>query len=327
MKPNYSASLLILEEIKKARSILLNVHIHPDLDTVGSATAVYAVLTKMGKQVDIVSPGQVSPFYNFINCSDKINQVDFFKINFTKYDLFLILDSGSYDRVTGSKDKKLPESLKAIVIDHHKTNNFRLPLQLVDENASSTSEILFKLFIDWGVEISPEIATSLLAGIAGDTVFFKYVERGETFKIIADLINKGADQKKIVGNVIDSLDPKFVSMLGRFLDGMKVEESASGRFVWAALSYEIYEDFGQPEGVRETAADWFFRSLKDVGFGLAMLETEKGVTSISFRSKPEVDVSAMAEKLGGGGHKNAAGATRKGEFNTVVREVIKLISG
>src|SRR3990167_4469134 len=100
----YSQSLKILEAIKKANKILINVHRNPDLDSIGSATALYQALTKIGKKVTLVCPHEIPKNFKFLKGADKVEVIDFmnFKnfINFTNSDLFLILDSGSYDIVT-----------------------------------------------------------------------------------------------------------------------------------------------------------------------------------------------------------------------------------
>ncbi len=96
----------------------------------------------------------------------------------------------------------------------------------------------------------------------------------------------------------------------------------------AALSqpYETFEKYGKPEGVREMAADLFFRGIKGTDFGVAILEYEKGQISLSFRSKKDADVSTYAKLFGGGGHKNAAGATVKGEFKESVNKILERLN-
>lgn len=317
---NYSQSQQILRKIKSSKNILINVHKSPDLDTVGAATAMYEVLVdQFGKKVAIVCPDKIGSNFMFLKNADKINQqVDFSKFKWSEYDLFLILDTGSVDRVTGKKEISLP-NIPRIVVDHHKTNKIKGDIQLLDEDASATCEVLYRVFEDWKVNITSNIATSLFSGIAGDTVFFKYGEDNKKiFNICSKLISFGADKKKIVTNMFDSLDFNFAKLVGIFISEMKIEKN---RFVWAALPYLVYESHGKPRGAREEAADTFFRSIKDIEFGVAMLEQRPGELSVSFRSK-EKDISVIAEKLGGGGHKNAAGATLHGKFEDCVKKVI-----
>lgn len=325
MKTHYSQSKTILQEITKAQNILINVHRNPDLDSIGSATALYQALTKIGKKVTLVCPHKIPENFKFLKGADSVQMVDFKEWADTEvrpYDLFIILDSGSHDIVTGSKEIKLPE-IKKIVIDHHLTNNWENYLsRLLDTKASATAEIIYRLLSDWRVRFDKNISTSLLAGIAGDTVFFKYPkDPSVTFQIVNDLIKKRADYNLLVEKFHDSMSFGFVKLLGVFLNNMKKEE----RFVWSAVSSKLFERHGRPKGVRETAADSFFRSIKDVDFGVAFLEEEKGKFSMSFRSKKNFDVSIIAKQFGGGGHKNAAGATVHGNIDQIINKIIQTI--
>jgi phosphoesterase RecJ-like protein len=323
MKYNYPQSKAIFKKIQDSNNILINVHKNPDCDTVGSATAMYEIVTELGKKATIVCPSEISDSFKFLKHSEKIQKVDFSRFNYCLFDLFLILDTSSYDRVTGSKEIELPDNPPKIIIDHHKTNNFQYPLQIVDVTASATAEILYKMIKDSRIKINEDIATALFSGITGDTVFFKYLKDPKTvFSIAADLLDKGANHKKLVSTFYDNNEFAFTKLLGLFLSEMKLEKTKTGAFVWAAISYETYARFGHPQGVRETAADSFFRSIKDTDFGIAMVETKKNELSVSFRSKDKIDVSVFAEKLGGGGHKNAAGCTVKGEFDESVKKVL-----
>lgn len=324
MKQHYSLSNSILSEIKKSNNILINVHRNPDLDSIGSATALYQALTKIGKKVTLVCPHQVPANFKFLKGADSVKTIDFddWAGRPRPYDLFLILDSASYDIVTGSKAIKLP-NIKKIVIDHHLTNNWKdCSLRLLDTKASATAEIVYRILADWNISLDKNISTSLLSGIAGDTVFFKYPkDPGVMFSIVNELMKSGANYNLLIDKFNDGLSFGFVKLLGEFLKNMKKER----KFVWSAVSCELFEKHGRPKGVRETAADSFFRSIKDVDFGVALLEEEKGKINMSFRSKQNFDVSKIAKKLGGGGHKNAAGASISGNIDQVINKIKKVI--
>ncbi|NDK10393.1 hypothetical protein GW846_06490, partial [Candidatus Gracilibacteria bacterium] len=147
MKKNYLLSQPILLEIKKAKNILINIHRNPDLDSIGSATALYQALIKMKKKVTLICPHEIPENYKFLKGADLVETIDFKTWADTEvrpYDLFLILDSGSYDIVTGSKEIKLPD-MKKIIVDHHQTNNWSdCLLKLLDIEASSTAEIVYQ---------------------------------------------------------------------------------------------------------------------------------------------------------------------------------------
>lgn len=325
MKQNYPLSNSILVEIKKANNILVNVHRNPDLDSLGSSTALYQALIKMGKEVTLVCPHKIPENFKFLKGAETVKTIDFKTWADTEvrpYDMFLILDSGSYDIVTGSKEIKLPE-INKIIIDHHLTNNWKnYVLKLVDTKASATAEIVYHILTDWGIDFDKDIATSLLAGIAGDTVFFKYPKDPVViFKIVNELVKLGADYNSMISSLNDNLSFGFVKILGEFLNNIKQENG----FVWSKVSYDIFEKYGRPRGARETAADSFFRSIEGVQFGVALIEEGKGKISMSFRSKGNFDVSKIAEIFGGGGHKNASGATSNENIDQIIRKIKKVL--
>ena len=322
MKKNYLLSQPILLEIKKAKNILINIHRNPDLDSIGSATALYQALIKMKKKVTLICPHEIPENYKFLKGADLVETIDF-KTWAGKpgpYDLFLILDSGSYDIVTGSKEIKLPD-MKKIIVDHHQTNNWSdCLLKLLDIEASSTAEIVYQILLDWNVIIDFKIATSIFAGIASDTVFFKYEKNAKkTFQIATELLNSGADKNKIVEQSFDSFDFDLIQLIGEFLTKM---QKGNG-YVYSVLDNETFIKFGKQRGAREIVANLFARSIKNFDFGIMAVEFEKDKFAVSFRSK-SVDVSVIAKKFGGGGHKNAAGATIYGNIDQVIKKIKKI---
>ena len=324
MKQNYFQSKLIFQEIKQSKNILINVHRNPDLDSIGSATALYRALNKIGKKATLVCPHEIPENYRFLKGADLVLTIDFktwADTDVRPYDLFLILDSGSYDVVTGSKEIKLPD-VKKIIIDHHRTNNWENYVErILDIKASSTSEIIFNLLNDWEVEFDSDIATSLFAGISSDTVFFKYDQNAKnTFKITAELLDKGADRDKVVEQAFDSFDFDLVRTIGEFLTKIRKGD----RYIYSVLDNETYVKFGKQKGAREIVANLFARSIKGFDFGIMAVEYEAGKFALSFRSK-KTDVSVIAKRFGGGGHKNAAGATFKGNTDQLIEKIKKII--
>lgn len=312
----------MFKKIQEAKNILVNAHKNPDYDSVASVLSLKYVLEKIGKNVKMITCHKINEHFYFLKGAEKIEVIDFKTFDFRLYDLFIIPDTGSYDRVTGSKEIGLPENIDYIIIDHHKTNNLLFPLRFIDDEASSTTEVLYNLFSSWKLKIDQNLATLLLAGILGDTVFLRHCEnRKKTIKIVTDLINRGADMDFISENFFERYDFNYIKLAGEFLSRMKKEK----KFVWSAIDYETFKKYGFPEGVREMAADHFFRGIKEVDFGVAILESKKGILSMSFRSKKDTDVTKFAKLFGGGGHRNAAGATVKGGFEESVKKIIKEI--
>jgi len=318
---NYPKSQEILEEIKKAKKILVNCHRSPDADSVGSALATYLALKKMGKEVKVICPDNISEDVKFLPHSEVVEKIDFGKFDFGQWDLFLILDSGSPGMATGKREGVLPE-IATIVIDHHKTNGKFGRINLVDENISSTGELLFSIFEDWGVEINKDIAQNLLAGIITDTGVFEYpLVTSRTLDIARALIDKGGDRQEIILNIFKNIDFIKVKFWGEILTRMEKDEAG---FVWSAVSHEDFKKSGSPASAKESAASLFAPIVAGTDFGMIMVEEEKGILSVSLRSRGGFDVSKIAEKLGGGGHLSAAGAkVYVSDFDQAVLKVLE----
>ncbi len=316
---NYKESAKILEKIKKANKILVNCHRGPDSDSVGSALALSGVLRNLGKEVKIVCPSDVPADLKFLSGADLIKRVNFSTFDFSEFDLFLAIDSSTYSMVTGLKDNNKP-SINTIMIDHHYSSEKFGKINLIDAKTTSTGELLFKIFEDWDVKIDRVTAECLLTGIIGDTGSFQYQNVGQgTLRIAASLMDAGADKDKIIFNIYRNIDYKEVKMWGKFIESMKIEDG----FVWSAISLATYKDFGEYPYAKEDVANLFFPIVKDTDFGIVMVETNNGVLSVSFRSRSGFDVSQIAQEVGGGGHKAAAGARIEGlPFDQAVDKVL-----
>jgi phosphoesterase RecJ-like protein len=316
---NYKESTKILEEIKKANRILVNCHRGPDSDSVGSALALLRVLKNLKKDVSVICPSDLPDDLTFLTDADLVKRVNFSTFNFSEYDLFLIIDSSTYAMVTGLKDSDAP-TINTVVIDHHFSNEKFGKINLVDANRTSTGELLYKVFEDWGVNIDKVIAECLLTGIIGDTGSFQYQNVGqETLRIAASLMDAGADKDKIIYNIYRNIDFKEVKMWGKFIENMKIEDN----FIWSAIPVSTYKDFGEFIYAKEDAANLFFPVVKGTDFGMVMVETNDNVLFVSFRSRSGFDVSKIAKEVGGGGHKAAAGARIEGLiFDEAVKKVL-----
>lgn len=320
---NYKQSPEILKEIKKAKRILINLHKSPDPDSVGSATALSQVLKKLGKEVVTISPSEVPDSLFFLKDAREAKKIDFENFDFSKYDLFICLDSSEWKMVTGSANIKMP-SIPLIVIDHHKTNTGFGNINLVDENISSVSELLYLFIEDCNIEIDKDTATSLLTGILADTGVFEYPSATtKTFDVARDLMALGADKDEIIFECYKSDEFGLLKFYGEVLKKMKFDKKHS--FIWSAIPYDIYSKYSNIFLAKESAASLFASRVKNTNFGIIMVEKDPEDLSVSFRSRTDVDVSKMAVELSGGGHGAAAGAKiLESPFKKAVERVLKV---
>ncbi len=318
---NYKESPEILEQIKKANKILVNCHRSPDSDSVGSALALSKIVEAMGKDVLVVCPNDIPEDLRFLSGAEKIKRIDYANYDFSKYDLFLAIDSSDYSMVSGSKDSKRP-SIPFVVMDHHISNDGFGDINLVDVNVTSTSELLFKIFTDWGVTINKDVANCLLTGIIGDTGCFQYQNVGKaTFETASSLMELGANKDEIIQNIYRNISFSEVKVWGKIIEIMQID--LQHRFVWSAIPITVYGQFAGIESAKEDAANLFFPIVKDTDFGIIMEEREDGALSVSLRSRSGFDVAKIANEFGGGGHKAAAGARIEGlSFDDAVEKVL-----
>lgn len=321
---NYQFSDTVLKEIKKAKKILLNCHRSPDPDSVGSALSLYMVLKDMGKEVKVICPDDISDNCKFLPNSEVVEKVNFYQFKFSEYDLFILLDSGSWEMASGSREIPTPK-IPMIVIDHHMTNEGYGNQNYVDGKKSSAAEMLYLIFEDWKVKINKDIAQLILTGIIADTGVFEYPGvTPRTLDIAKSLMERGGDKDLAVLNIYRSISFNKIKFWGEILRRMEIDEEY--KFIWAAIPYSLYEEFDKPASAKDSASSLFAPVVETTDFGMVMVEEEEKMLSISFRSRTGYDVSKLAKKLGGGGHITAAGARVRGlSFDEAVIKVLETV--
>jgi len=301
---------LIFEEIKKAQNILLHCHPSPDPDSVGSVLALKFALEQLGKKVTAISGDSSIPqaFMHFPGAST-IEQKSFNEVTPTDYDLFIALDSGSIEMVSRKIKVEFPETLKVIVIDHHRTNPGYGSINIVDPSYPATAQILFDLFGAWGITLTPEIASNLFIGTYTDTGGFKFEgTKPETFRAAAELVRVVPDFPGLIARMENSTTPSELAFQGWALSA--IETFLDEKLALSAVSFEMLKKHHiTAEDVNGSMISTIMRRVGTWGIVGGMAEKEKGITKVSFRTNDAntYDVSKLAVALGGGGHKAAAG--------------------
>lgn len=318
---NYKESKVILDRIKKSNKILINCHRSPDPDSISSAISTYMAIKQLGKEnISIISPDEVPDNCKFLPHTDQIKVVNFDEFDFKNYDLLVLVDSGNWNQVTG-KDNILKSNIKTLVIDHHYTNPKEGEVNLVDESAGSCCAVVYKVISDWDIKIESELATSLLTGIIADTMSFQTDIIGESaFETADNLVKFGADRRNIIFNLYMSRPTDEIHLMGEMMSRITVEED--GNFAWVAVPKDLTKNFPDSRDAKSYVAGSFVQSIENTNFGFVLEEFEN-YCSVSFRSRTNFDVSKIAEKLGGGGHKSAAATRIYLPFDQAVIKVLE----
>lgn len=311
----------IHNHLQHARKVVIVTHQNPDGDTLGSASAMTEYLKAVGIKPTIFCLSQVPNYYTYLPHVDSVSS-DKLLFADKNIDTIIFLDSGDmrYAGVAGLLDNH-PAAI--INIDHHPTNEKYGHLNLVDSKASSTTEIIFHFFRYNGVRICNRKATALLTGIMTDTGNFSNSATSISAVTIAGyLLRAGANLRLINKSTVQNNSINILKLWGLVLD--RLEHHPDKEMVFTYLKQEDYIKHQVEEKEADGIAN-FMNSIDGVKIGLFIKELGNGKVKGSFRTvHNDVDVAALAKKLGGGGHKKAAGFTAEGSIPEVLKRILTL---
>jgi len=274
----------------------------------------------MGKDVKIYNEDETPDRYRFLPGSDVIVHA---WPNVSDIDTAFILDCSNLERM-GRESSKLAAMKNIVNIDHHIENGAFSDLNLRDEDASSTGEMLYRLFLHMGVPLSKDAATSLYAAILTDTGGFRYRNTGkETLSIAGRLVGEGADPQWISENIYDSEPLEKIRLLSKTLETLRLDldDKVASMIVYQRTLDEIGAGAELTEGFVELP-----RSIRSVQISILYSELANRQFKLSLRSKGRINVEKIARIYGGGGHPNAAAFKMEGEFEAIKRDVLHTIN-
>jgi len=320
----------ILNEIKQAKNILLHCHVYPDPDSVCSVLAMAGILKQMGKNVTpIMGDSECPEYLENVPHKDWLVKKNYTEINPEDYDLFIILDSASIDRISNLTDIKFPTTMRTVVIDHHQTNRMFGDINLVDKSRASTCENLFRLFQNWRVKIDQDTALLLFLGTYSDTGGFKYPYTSpETFEVATKLVKISPQYHTILADIENHRKPIDLEMMGVALSN--IEKYCNERIALSVIPYEIIKQKGlSREEASEGLVPDVLRTVTEWKIVASIVEMSPDEVQVSLRTRYEndYDVSEIAKTVGdkGGGHRGAAGTTIHEPLVKAKRELLKTI--
>jgi phosphoesterase RecJ-like protein len=296
----------VVDVLASGERFVVTSHENPDGDALGSLVAMHLALRELGKDSVMVMAG-AAPLpaeYAFLDVEGRglLREVPLDAAE----RILVAVDCAQETRLT---DDRLLVAQVVVNVDHHHDNTHFGTANLVVGEASSTAEVLADVFAGLGQTLTPAIAEALYAGLVTDTGRFQYANTTpKALRLAADLLEAGADIQRIFQGVYESMQFAKMKLLGRALDRAALYEESR-----VVVSYLLRGDFGEV-GAVEPYSEGIIDVLRAVeGAELAALIREPPrdggpARKISLRSSTDrVDVSAIARKSGGGGHKQAAG--------------------
>ncbi len=296
----------VVEVLASEDNFLVTSHESPDGDALGSLLAMHLALSSLGKDSVMVIGGE-APLPGEYAFLDLPGQGLLREVPPDRLERVLVaVDCAQETRLT---DDRLLQASVVVNVDHHHDNTRFGTANLVAAEASSTAELLAEVFTELGVTLTPAIAEALYTGLVTDTGRFQYANTTpKALRLAADLLEAGADLQRVFQGVYESMQFAKVKLLARALDRAVLHEQ--GRVV---VSYLVRSDFAEV-GAVEPYSEGIIDVLRAVeGAELAALIREpprdgSPARKISLRSATDrVDVSAIARRSNGGGHRQAAG--------------------
>jgi phosphoesterase RecJ-like protein len=301
----------VLHHIELRQRFLLTSHARADGDAVGSTLACSEILRRMGKHSEVVLRDGVPRIYQHLPFVGRVIESD--RVN-GSYDAAILLECDGIQRtrLEGLERQFL------INIDHHKSGRAFAHVNWIDPSAVATAEMVYRLARAAEVKITPEIATCLYTAVLTDTGSFMFEGTSEhTFELARELVLAGADAARCARQIYFGHSTAKVRLLGTALS--RLEREGSLAWIWATRA-EL-----ERTGAREEDCEGLVNyalAIGDVEVAAFFRELPDGRFRVSLRSKGKLDVSAIAQDFGGGGHACASGCAVEGPLECAIEAVL-----
>jgi phosphoesterase RecJ-like protein len=307
----------VVNAIRSNDRFLITTHENPDGDALGSILAMRLALEQLGKDGSLYLSGTIPlpTEYDFMDLAELSRELP----GDAGERVLLALDCANARRL-GADPALVENAPLAVNVDHHHDNSRFGRINLIVPRASSTGEILYDLFRELGVRVTPEIAEALYIALVTDTGRFQYTNTTpKALRIAAELVEAGANVHQVFQDVYENVAFAKLKLLARALDKARVYEG--GRLIVADLERSDFAAAGAEEPFAEGIID-YLRAVEGAEIVALIREppTQNGPTRrVSLRTRGSgIDVSAIARKSGGGGHPQAAGFSSEDSPDEIV---------
>ncbi|EKE16048.1 MAG: hypothetical protein ACD_11C00053G0007 [uncultured bacterium] len=299
----------LLYVIKKSGKILLVAHSGPDGDTAGSVLALKEYIQSLGKKVDIACKDDFPLFLTDLS-KERFQKPE--NLNITSYDAIIGCDS--VERGFNEIVQNISSDTVTAIVDHHPDITINADIKIIDSSKSSACEIIYNFFTFAKIEITRIMATYLMIGILSDTGNFQHSNTTtKVMEISSDLMKRGASFSKIIESTFANKKMSTLKLWGIAFEKAKINPR-NGMISTVLTKEDIQTCNASTEDIGQVAS--ILNTVPGTKFSLILSEREDGSIKGSLRSEEykNVDVSEIAHKFGGGGHKLASGFTVKGKL-------------
>ncbi|MEA2551452.1 MAG: bifunctional oligoribonuclease and phosphatase NrnA [Actinomycetota bacterium] len=292
--------------LSSAPAVAIACHVNPDADALGSMLGLASVLRARGVDVTTSVPNDpfsVPPWLRLLPGGEHLTPAHDFP---QAPDVMVTCDCASSDRL----QQLLPIAKAAkelIWIDHHRSNDGLGTIPLVDPDASSTCEMVYRLLTAMGAELTDDAAVCLYAGLVTDTGRFQYqATTPETLRVAAALREHPFDHARLVQALYEDNGRDYLGVVGAALGRLRFVPEVD--LVWTYLTQADLSEAGVHPNETDDLID-VIRTDREADVAVLVKQQPDGAFKVSARSRGAHDLSVIAQKFGGGGHRLAAGYT------------------
>ena len=312
----------INEIIGKAGKIIVSGHIMPDGDAMGSSLAMASILRRIGKEVSVFKEDPFPFNYLFLKGSN-----DFIStLPEDDPDLFIILDSGSPERVGKTLFERLQATSSPVVLfDHHVQSDEKKAFYteaIVDNKACATAALIYRWSVESEIRLNKAEAEAIYAAIMSDTGGLRYGSTNrEAFNILGELVDE-VDPWEVASNMYENVSEEQLRLLAEVLSDMRIISGGKAAVIRITLK-QLAQYSLRPDHVEGFVN--FARSVKGVQLAVRFREESENRWKASIRSKGGINSSLIAEEFGGGGHVNAAGFYFEGSYEEGLKKIGEIV--
>ena len=306
----------VVELIEKKQKFGITTHIKPDGDGVGSSLGLCWLLQSLGKSAEVLVHGDIPVAYRSLPGADQIRDVDAID---AKYDAIFVIECSDLERpgIHGLEDEF------TVNIDHHATSEHFGTINWIDSTASAVGEMIYNLCKAIGGKITREIAECVYMALVTDTGSFHFSNTTDrTLKVASELVKAGVKPAEVSEAVYNNYPWSRIELMRQVLDTVKRDESGQVAFLRQTL--EMREVAGAVDGDNNGFVN-IPLTAREILAVVYMREVGEDQYRVSLRSKGDINVARVAEKYGGGGHRNAAGLRIEGSWDEKERELVAAV--
>jgi phosphoesterase RecJ-like protein len=307
--------------LRERDDFLIVSHVQPDGDAISSTVAVGWLLEKLGKKFTMLNEGPVPARLRFLWKSSEIITADDTQPE-RQYRNVICVDCADFARV-GRTNQWFAQDAELLNIDHHPTNDGFGRVNLMKFHAAATAEILFELLDELGLDLDVDIATAIYTGLLTDTGGFRYSNTSPIVMAMASrLLEAGVNGPELAELLLERMTLGQLRIIQRGLS--RLSFSPDQRISWLWVNSEDMEESGATNDDLEGLVN-YPRNIEGIEVGLLFKQNGQESVKVSLRSAGRVNVAAVAQHFGGGGHVRAAGCRLTDSLSEVIRQVVDVV--